>query len=56
MLIPNLVDDKIFRFEEKDPDLRKKVFLTRKFDNVSTVCIGCGGERYRGVEPPTVFL
>lgn len=38
-VIPNLVDDKIFRFEEKDPDLRKKVFLTRKFDNVSTYAL-----------------
>lgn len=38
-VIPNLVDDKVFRFQAKDPDLRKKVFLTRKFDNVSTYAL-----------------
>lgn len=38
-VIPNLVDEKAFRFEEKDPDLRKKVFLVRKFDNIATYAI-----------------
>lgn len=38
-VIPNLVDDEMFRYERKDPDLRRKVFLARKFDNVATYAI-----------------
>ncbi len=35
-IIPNVVDEKMFPFSEKDPDLRKRVFVARKFDNVNT--------------------
>lgn len=38
-VIPNLVDDEVFRFQEKDPELRKKIFLVRKFDNIATYAI-----------------
>lgn len=34
-VIPNVVDEKTFPFSEKTPDLRKKIFIARKFDNVN---------------------
>jgi UDP-galactopyranose mutase len=38
-VIPNIVDEATFVFEEKDPDLRKKVFFIRRFDNVDKYAI-----------------
>lgn len=38
-VIPNLVDDRVFEFREKNPELRKKIFLTRKFDNIATYAL-----------------
>ncbi|MEG0376307.1 MAG: hypothetical protein RR672_11810, partial [Raoultibacter sp.] len=38
-VIPNLVDDRIFTYCEKTLDLRKKVFLVRKFDDISTYAL-----------------
>lgn len=38
-VIPNLVDDRVFPYREKDPELRRKIFLVRKFDNIATYAI-----------------
>lgn len=38
-VIPNIVDEKVFPFKKKDAALRKKVFLARKFENVSTYAL-----------------
>ena len=37
--IPCLIDEKQFKFIKKKPDLRKKIFILRKFDNVNTYSI-----------------
>lgn len=34
-VIPNVIDETVFPFRKKDPDLRKKIFVARKFDNVN---------------------
>ena len=36
VIIPNCVDTDTFKFQEKDPELRKKVFFIRKYDHLST--------------------
>lgn len=38
-VIPNLVDEKVFAYRDKSPDLRKRVFLVRKFDNIATYAL-----------------
>lgn len=35
-IIPCYVDDKIFNYTKKDPELRKKIFILRPFKNVAT--------------------
>lgn len=35
-VVPCLIDTELFRYEKKDPELRKKIFVLRKFDNIST--------------------
>ena len=32
-IIPCFIDDELFKFEEKDPELRKKIFIIRRFTN-----------------------
>lgn len=39
IIIPCLIDENIFTFEKKDPILRKKIFIIRKFDNVNSYAI-----------------
>ena len=34
-VIPNLVDEKVFPYREKDVELRNRVFFVRKFDNIA---------------------
>ena len=38
-IIPCNIDSEIFKFEKKDPKLRKKIFVIRKYDNLSTYSI-----------------
>ena len=38
-VIPNLIDTELFQFKKKDPELRKNVFLVRKFDNYNNYAI-----------------
>ena len=38
-VIPNIVDEQMFPFREKDSELRKMVFIARKFENVSTYAL-----------------
>lgn len=38
-IVPCLVDENTFMFEQKKPELRKKIFIIRKFDNVNTYSI-----------------
>lgn len=35
VVIPNFIDEKNFRYEEKKPELRKKIFILRRFQNIS---------------------
>lgn len=39
IIIPNIINDEIFSYKEKDPELRKNVFLIRKFDNLKNYSI-----------------
>lgn len=39
VVIPNYVDEKNFDFVEKNPELRKKVFFVRRFENISKYAI-----------------
>ena len=39
VVIPNLVDDQTFTFRPKSTDLRRRVLIVRKFDNVSTYAV-----------------
>lgn len=32
-IIPNIINDKIFAYKEKEPNLRKKIFFVRRFDD-----------------------
>lgn len=38
-VIPNLVDETNFKFTQKNPELRKKIFFLRRFDNVDKYAI-----------------
>lgn len=38
-VIPNVVDETMFPYHEKDPDLRKKILILRRFDNLSSYAI-----------------
>ena len=38
-IIPCLGDENIFQFQEKDPELRKKIFIIRKFHNINSYSI-----------------
>ena len=35
-IVPCFVDSEMFAFKKKDPELRKKIFIIRKFDNINT--------------------
>lgn len=35
-VIPCLIDTELFSYERKDPELRKKIFVLRKFDDIRT--------------------
>lgn len=35
-VVPCLIDTNLFSYEEKDPELRKKIFVLRKFDNINS--------------------
>lgn len=35
-IVPCLIDDELFKFEKKDPELRKKIFVLRKFDDINS--------------------
>ncbi len=35
VVIPNIIDEQNFSFAAKDPELRKKVFILRRFENIS---------------------
>lgn len=37
--IPCYINEKIFKYQKKDPELRKKIFVIRKFDNYNTYSI-----------------
>lgn len=39
VVIPNFVDENNFNFVEKDPELRKKVFFVRRFEDISKYAI-----------------
>ena len=39
IVIPNFVDEKNFKYEEKDPELRKKIIILRRFENISKYAI-----------------
>lgn len=39
VVIPNFVDEKNFDFVEKSPELRKKIFFVRRFENISKYAI-----------------
>ncbi|MBQ8474588.1 MAG: glycosyltransferase [Clostridia bacterium] len=39
VVIPNFVDENNFDFVEKDPELRKKIFFVRRFENISKYAI-----------------
>ncbi len=39
VVIHNLIDSNIFKYEEKSPELRKKIFLIRRFDNTKKYAI-----------------
>lgn len=38
-IVPCLVDENTFRFQQKDAEMRKKIFIIRKFDNINTYSI-----------------
>lgn len=38
-VIPNFVDSETFNYVEKDPELRKKIFFVRRFENISKYAI-----------------
>ena len=38
-VIPCFIDERQFPYTEKDPELRKRVFVLRKFDDLSTYSI-----------------
>lgn len=38
-IVPCFIDEKQFPYTEKNPELRKKVFILRKFDNLNTYSI-----------------
>ena len=38
-IIPNVIDEQVFTFQEKDPELRKRIFFVRRFDNISSYSI-----------------
>lgn len=38
-IIPNVIDEQVFKFEKKDPSLRKRIFLVRRFDNIASYSI-----------------
>ena len=35
-VIPCLIDTDLFKYEKKDPELRKKIFVLRKFDDINS--------------------
>lgn len=35
VVIPNFIDENNFTYEEKNPELRKKIFMLRRFQNIS---------------------
>ncbi len=35
-IIPCLIDTNLFKYERKDPELRKKIFVLRKFDDINS--------------------
>lgn len=39
VVIPNFVDEENFNYVEKDPELRKKIFFVRRFENISKYAI-----------------
>lgn len=39
VVIPNFVDEKNFNYISKDPELRKKIFFVRRFENISKYAI-----------------
>lgn len=39
VVIPNFVDEENFDFVEKDPEMRKKIFFVRRFENISKYAI-----------------
>ncbi len=38
-IVPCNIDEDIFKFKKKNPNLRKKIFIIRKYDNLSTYSI-----------------
>lgn len=36
LLIPDVVDEKLFAYHPKSPELRRNIFFNRKFDNIAT--------------------
>lgn len=38
-IIPCLIDTDLFSYQRKDPELRKKIFILRKFDNINSYAI-----------------
>lgn len=38
-IVPCFIDEEQFPYKEKDPELRKKIFILRKFDNLNTYSI-----------------
>lgn len=38
-VVPCFVNENVFKYEDKNPDLRKKIFMIRKFDNINTYSI-----------------
>lgn len=41
-VIPCLIDTNLFSYEKKDPKLRKKIFMLRKYDNINSYSIDIG--------------
>lgn len=39
IVIHNVIDNNTFKYEKKDPELRKKIFMTRRFDNYKKYAI-----------------
>lgn len=38
-ILPCLIDTNLFAYEKKNPELRKKIFVLRKFDNINSYAI-----------------